>query len=56
MFLAISDILFFALVFVLEVGLLWYFLGLAQQFYIRYIARVLIHGLDFPLYVPFNMS
>ena len=29
-FLAISGILFFALVFVLEVRLLWYFLGLAQ--------------------------
>ena len=30
MFLAISGILFFALVFVLEVRLLWSFLGLAQ--------------------------
>ena len=39
-FLAISGILFFALVFVLEVRLLWSFLGLAQQFYIWYIARV----------------
>ena len=29
-FLAISGILFFALVFVLEVRLLWYFIGLAQ--------------------------
>ena len=29
-FLAISGILFFVLVFVLEVRILWYFLGLAQ--------------------------
>ena len=39
-FLAISGILFFALVFVLELRLLWSFLRLTQQFYICYIARV----------------
>ena len=38
-FLVISGIMFFALVFVLEVRLLWSFLGLAQQFHIWYIAR-----------------
>ena len=48
-FLAISGILFFALVFVLEVRLLWSFVGLAQQLYIWYIARVLRRRVGFSL-------
>ena len=47
MFLAISGILLFALVSVLEVRLLWSFLGLAQKLYIWYIVRVFDPRVEF---------
>ena len=49
MFLAISGILFYALFFVLEVRLMWSLLGLAQYFYIWYIARVFDPRVGFSL-------